>query len=225
METNEEVETKFELPESINEEELINRLKEIFLEESWKVSSDRSDRRNYLYYDTPDFEVYKRGETIRRVGGFDTKKERGGFRYDYKTGPMDCRLEKKYWNERVLGSDEIIKGLSLPFKQIVPVAPVETYHRLLDIKKDKPLTLIEVKFDDYNLFGGDSLKELELEVIFGDEKPLQDLSTKLEKRLGLNRTEKQKYTRIVDIKKLRREDGASWLESFSFGDIPFYFPF
>jgi hypothetical protein len=198
METNKEVEMKFHMPDGVCEDELISGIKAVLLEESWSILSDRADRRSFLYYDTPGFEVYNNSETIRRVSGFDAKVSIGGIRYDYKTGSIDCRLEAKHWSNQVLSPEQIIQELHLPFKMIIPVAPAETYHRLLDIEKGK--TLIEVKIDDYDLFGGIHLRELELEVMKGEEKLLREISGELKRRLGLDENHRQKYTRIVEMK-------------------------
>jgi hypothetical protein len=197
METNTEVEVKFSLSDETDEVSLVETLKEIFSRNSWNVTSDRTDRRNFLYYDTPDLEVYKKSETIRRVGGFDIRIHRGGFRYDYKSGPMECRLEAKCWDDRVLDPKDICKLLDLPYQNIQPTAPAETLHRFLYIEKDG--TKIEVKLDNYDLFNGLFLRELELEIMQGQEQDLRDLCGELQKRLALVQSNKQKYSQIIEL--------------------------
>jgi len=200
MEINKEIEIKFSWPEQIDESEIIEGFRKTIEKQSWKVLSEKTNRRNYIYYDTSQFEIYRANETLRRVGGFDKKRNRSGFSYDYKTGPLDCRLITKYWCNEILSSREIIENLSLPFQEVVPTIPAETYHRILSIEKNQ--NLLEVKFDNFYLFDGIGFGELEIEILSGKEKFLQELAIELQLKLGLLRVREQKYIRAVNLKKL-----------------------
>jgi inorganic triphosphatase YgiF len=193
---NTEVEAKFSLAADVNEELLVNQIKEIFAKQGWKIKSERNDQRSYLYYDTPDFKFYKNEETVRRVGGFDSKTNNSGFRYDHKSGKIDCRIEKKYWDKRVISPEEIIQKLNLKFKGIIPMIPAETYHKILDIEKED--TLIEVKIDKFDLLNGIFLREIELEVMQGNQDSLWNLSEVIQSELNLKECKKQKYSQIVE---------------------------
>ena len=75
-----EIESKFDIPNKVSDKTVMDELERLsklhgFILQEWKI-----EHRKFLYYDTPSFDLYKKGETIRRVSGFDPKDSRGLFR-------------------------------------------------------------------------------------------------------------------------------------------------
>jgi hypothetical protein len=193
-----EIETKFDVPLETSQEEVAEEIKGLLLAEGWEIISERSDKKNLLYYDTPEMSFHKEGETLRRVSPFDPKKFPGCARYDFKQGRGQLRLEGKAWSKIPLDEEEIIyvMGLGKKVEKIRPIAEVHISPWFLDLEKGKDSA--ELKVDTCSYRGKDLFRELELELKSGDAGELFRTSELLSKRLKLKYLTQQKYSRVVD---------------------------
>src|SRR3989344_1164976 len=109
-----EVESKFDVPSELDKAHLLLMAGEIATKSNWNLVGCRYEELVFQYFDTPNLGAYRNGDTIRRVSGFPTTSSRNGqYRYDFKNGPVDNRLEKNHWNSRPYSTQELSSILEL----------------------------------------------------------------------------------------------------------------
>jgi hypothetical protein len=155
-------------------------------------------QREFQYYDTHNLDIYRRGETLRRVGGFDFTKDKGAFRYDFKIGPVDDRYEANHWVNEILHPTMILQQFDLErfYAEIFSSAFAKTKHHKMKLERSG--TIIEATLDYFNVLDGIEFSELELELELGDASELIILVEPLKSNLGLEKVNKQKYSRVIE---------------------------
>ncbi|MAF99567.1 MAG: hypothetical protein CMH61_03045 [Nanoarchaeota archaeon] len=193
-----EIEIKLDIPQDVTTNTVLRKLERIVQDRGFTIVSPKVVERDFQYYDTPNLDIYRRGETLRRVGGFDPNKSRVAFRYDFKIGPIDDRYEANHWTSEQLDDTAILKQFDLErfYARIFPSASANTQHHKM--KLERRGTIIEATLDYFNIIGGAGFRELELELEHGDISGLTILSEPLQSELGLERTHKQKYSRVIE---------------------------
>lgn len=193
-----EIEIKLDVPLDIGTNDILERLEKIVQDNGFMVMSPKVVERNFQYYDTSNLDIYRRGETLRRVGGFDPNKNRGTFRYDFKIGPIDDRYEANHWTNERLDDATILKQFDLErfYTEIFPSASAKTKHHKM--KLERRGTIIEATLDYFSVLEGVGFRELELELEHGDVSGLTILSEPLQSEFGLERIHKQKYNRVIE---------------------------
>lgn len=197
-----EIEIKYDVPLSADEEKLIVRLGELLAIEGFNRVQGKKVNRVYTYFDTPQRYLSQKGETIRRVEGFKNGHEQGRYRYDYKKGTLADRYEENVFHDAWLSPQQILKVLRLDrvYPHIEEVATADTVHYKATFSNGQ-ITL-EAKVDYFCVRNGSQFKELEVELAAEDGTPyrslLEDLGRRvIEHRLGLRRIDIQKYTRVL----------------------------
>lgn len=192
-----EIESKFNIPNKVSDKTIMDELKRIaeiysFIMTEWKI-----EHRKFLYYDTPSFDLYKKGETIRRVSGFDPKDSRGLFRYDLKKGPIEDRYESNYWSNKELSAEQVINIFrAYEYSKIILVASANTEHYKAMLHKSG--TILEASLDLFDVEEGSSFRELEIEFKEGNCELLRNLSYDVKFEIGLKSSNKQKYARVIE---------------------------
>jgi|TARA_Y100000310_G_C20686775_1_gene819528 inorganic triphosphatase YgiF len=193
-----EIEIKLDVPQDVETDTILERLERIVQDRGFMIVSPKVVERDFQYYDTLNLDIYRRGETLRRVGGFDPTKSKGAFRYDFKIGPIDNRYEANHWTNQQLDDTAILKQFDLErfYAEIFPSASAKTQHHKM--KLERRGTIIEATLDYFNVHDGAGFRELELELEQGDVSGLTILSDPLQSEIGLERTHKQKYSRVIE---------------------------
>ena len=193
-----EIETKFDVPLELDVNGTLSKLKAIINEEGFSVTASIIEHRTFQYYDTSNLDVYKKGETIRRVSGFKKGEDKALHRYDFKVGALDDRYEANQWSNDLLTSPEILERLNLKkfYAVIIPSAFANTQHDKMKLKKDE--TLIELTIDYFKVDEGGEFRELELELEHGSASDLKVLSEKIKINLDLKEINQQKYSRVIE---------------------------
>lgn len=193
-----EIETKFDIPETADEARLIEKLEQIVQAAGFIIPVRKRVCREFQYYDTLALNVYHHGETVRRVGGFDPAKDKATFRYDFKVGPPERRYEANHWSPTVLTPGQIVEQFQLQefYQELFPSASAATTHQKLKIQRGE--TLIEATFDYFNVHEGAPFRELELELERGEVSDLIQLSAGVQQSLRLQSVRKQKYSRVIE---------------------------
>tara|TARA_Y100000310_G_C20313877_1_gene637493 strand:+ start:98 stop:703 length:606 start_codon:yes stop_codon:yes gene_type:complete len=195
-----EIETKFDIPTESDTDSIIKKLEEVVQQQGFTILTSTIVEREFQYYDTPNFEVYKKGETIRRVGGFNPEKSKGIFRYDFKIGPIENRYEANHWTNKILEPIEILEKFDPKkfYTEIYPSASASTQHHKIKLQREE--TLIEASIDYFSIKKEVGFKELELELEKGTILELNGLSQVVQKQLELETINKQKYSRVLEYK-------------------------
>ncbi|HII71968.1 TPA: hypothetical protein HA265_04405 [Candidatus Woesearchaeota archaeon] len=193
-----EIEIKLDIPQDLGTDTVLKRLERIVQDRGFIIVSPRVVDRDFQYYDTPGLDVYMRGETLRRVGGFDPAGNRGAFRYDFKIGPIDDRYEANHWTDERLDCAAILDRFDLErfYAEIFPSASAKTQHHKMRLEREG--TIIEATLDCFKVLDGVGFRELELELEHGDVSGLTVLSGPLQSGLGLERSHRQKYSRVIE---------------------------
>ncbi len=193
-----EREVKFDVPLDLDINDFLERLRAIVSNMGYSVLSSQQVERTFQYYDTHHLEVYRNGETIRRVGGFDHTTSKGFFRYDFKKGSIDERYETNYWANERLSASEILERLRLrSFYQVIfPSAAAETQHHKMKIRREG--TLIEVVLDYFMVLEGARFRELELELEDGQMSDLTVLAEHIRDGQKVTPMTTQKYSRVIE---------------------------
>lgn len=193
-----EIEHKFDLPANIDEVASLQQLKGVIEENGWIIEEEKLVERNFQYYDSLSLRAYKKGETIRRVGGFDSERDKGLYRYDFKVGPTYDRYEENYWSNEELTPEEILTRFKLHkyYQSIVPTAFADTEHHKMRLKKNG--VSVELTLDIFDVADGGYFRELELELEHGVMLELNHLADKVIEKLKLNPLYKQKYDRVIE---------------------------
>ena len=222
-----EIESKFDIPNKVSDKTVMDELERLsklhgFILQEWKL-----EHRKFLYYDTPNFDLYKKGETIRRVSGFEDI-SKGLFRYDLKKGPIEDRYESNYWSNNELSAEQILDILrAYEYSKIILVASANTKHYkamlhkngtileasldLFDIEEfEKPLENSQTPhkialniaqkggYSKPSIEEGSSFRELEIEFKEGNCELLRNLSYDVKFEIGLKSSNKQKYARVIE---------------------------
>ncbi|MBW3019817.1 hypothetical protein KY334_00845 [Candidatus Woesearchaeota archaeon] len=187
-----EIEIKYDLEGQSSE---LEQNIELLIEKNYKILSKRDIERKIEYYDTRDFKLYHKGDTLRRVSGF----ENGmcEYRYDFKKGSIEKRLEQSFWCNKILCGAYIISHFYLNdyVENIIEIATVDTKHHKFDFTDGK--SIVEGTFDHYFCTNGKEIKEVEFELKKGDESILEEIHNKIYESFKLEKSNKQKYSRIV----------------------------
>lgn len=192
-----EIETKFDVPLGLSEQIILNKLRSIAVKQRFNVGDLEIEVRQFQYYDTPNLDLYKKGETIRRVSGFDLAKNKGRFRYDFKIGNLNNRYEENYWTNLELSIQDILSRFNLKMHKFLVISAIaDTKHYKIILSKDK--TIIEATLDLFNVRNGAYFKELEIELKEGNYNFLTEISNKLKSALDLQAVSRQKYSRVID---------------------------
>lgn len=196
---NQEIETKFDIPPTIPDNIIISGLEECATRCGFHVGTWEIVTREFQYYDTPELHFYTRGETVRRVSGFDLTTAKARFRYDYKTGSLEDRYEQELLSDEELSLSDIAQKLSLPeqYRNISISASAPTTHTRAKITRNE--TVIKTTIDYFDVRKGTAFKELELELGQGNKEYLQNLSQMVIDGLYLQRIHKQKYSRVIEL--------------------------
>lgn len=193
-----EIEHKYDLPDNVDDVVILLLLKVIIEESDWTIDEEELVERNFQYYDSPSLGVYKKCETLRRIGGFDPDNYKGMFRYDFKVGPIHDRYEDQYWSNEELSPDEILTRFHLHkyYQSIIPIAYVVTKHYKMKLHRNG--SNVELTLDVFDVVNGGCFRELELELENGSALELDNLAGKVKENLKLNPLHKQKYDRVVE---------------------------
>ncbi len=196
---NKEIELKYDVPLQYDCAKLLQGLEEIITQNGFSVLLQKHVTRTFQYYDTLDLQIYQKGETIRRVGGFDLEKDKGLFRYDFKIGPINDRYEKNHWANEVLDAQSILKtfGLERFYGEILESAYADTEHQ--QIVFGKGMVKLEATVDYFKLQNGKEFKEFEVELKDGDVGILHHVGRRVEDIFHLECMSKQKYTRVIEL--------------------------
>lgn len=201
-----EIEIKYDVPLNMSEEKILEKFTWLLVEEKFTRTKCEKVNRTYTYFDTRDWLIYQRGETIRQVEGFNKNwNGKGKFRYDYKKGTLAERYEKNIWRNERLTTSQILEelGLAKIYRSIQEVAIVDTVHHKATFVKGK-ITL-EAKVDYFCVRGGGRFKEIEVELAKDSakqyQKALEDIGQRiLKQQLGLEQMHKQKYARVLEMR-------------------------
>jgi len=193
-----EIETKFDVPSEVSEKELLPKLEKIIEEQKYLCVSRTQETRHFQYYDTPDLDLYQRGETLRKVSGFNPKKHPALFRYDLKIGQLDNRYEDNKWLNKELSPEQLrdLFHLAAIYANLSPSAAASTSHFKINIQRDN--TKVEVSLDYFAVEEGTPFCELELELKAGNQTNLFDFSQRVQEELRLTPLDKQKYSRVIE---------------------------
>lgn len=192
-----EIETKFDVPLELPQEDILKVLLEVGAAAGCGFMMQSPVTRNFQYYDTGNLDVYRQGNTVRRVGGFGPQ-HKGLFRYDFKVGPIDDRYEAKHWSDDTLTPEQILNRFSLHrfYSALEVSAYADTQHEKMEL--DREGTVIEPTIDLFNVKDGGKFRELELELKKGNNTAmLHDISGKVQQALGLRSLTQQKYSRVI----------------------------
>ena len=192
-----EREIKFDVPLTLDESLVLSKLAGVLTKRGYDLTNQKTIRRNFLYYDTPDYNLYKEGRTIRRVGGFDPRKHQGSYRYDIKTGPINDRYEAQIWTDKEIPVKEAMTrfgATNLP--NLIQTVSATTKH-ITSIASNGENQL-KISLDQFTVENGGNFSELELELERGNELELDYLANRIEKKLGLQQSHKQKYARALE---------------------------
>ncbi|MBI2666283.1 CYTH domain-containing protein [Candidatus Woesearchaeota archaeon] len=212
-----EIESKFELP--IGKDILLctTEILEQIAQKGWNLTATNLEPLHFVYYDTPQLDLYQQGATLRRISGYPTtSKPKAAYRYDYKTGSLENRMESTLWSRWEWNPEKIIKKLApeLEYTKLEEVAKTDTFSFKLYYKKW--FTQVEVSVDavslvpehpekkKINYFGGDGpqkFRELEIELLRGSEKRYEKLVHQLQEKLQFTPINEQKYGRVIGMKK------------------------
>lgn len=205
MKTISEMELKFFLTTEQDLVHLGTIILDYIEENQWFVLSDENVVKEIIYYDTPDYRFAKEGSTLRRVKDpkrFNTSKR---YRYDFKRGEGDSRIERTSWQSRALDVRQL--------REIFYIQEsIKESGRAL--KKSRKITFSPVNIDDYGKEGSfqvetsideiiniDSitvLKELEFELKKGDPGILECLHADFTD-MGYKSHTTQKYTQLISF--------------------------
>ena len=185
-----EIEIKLDVPLDIKTNDILERLEQIVKQNGFTITEPKVVGRNFQYYDTSNLDIYRRGETLRRIGGFDPNIDKGLFRYDFKIGPIEDRYEANHWTSAELDENEILNQFDLMrfYAEIFPSAFATTQHHKMKLQRRG--TLIEATLDYFNVVDGAGFRELELELEHGDKSDLIVLREPIQNQLGLKRISK-----------------------------------
>jgi hypothetical protein len=192
-----EIETKFDLPLDLPEEDVLCSLLEAAAATGCGFNMESPITRNFQYYDTGRLDVYLQGHTVRRVGGF-SPQHKGAFRYDFKVGTIVDRYEAKHWSNNILTPEEIIEQFNLQrfYSRLEESAYADTKHEKMKIERDG--IVIEATIDLFDVKHGSKFRELELELQEGGSMELlKDISVRVQQALCLRPLSLQKYSRVI----------------------------
>ncbi|PIN74529.1 hypothetical protein COV18_06525 [Candidatus Woesearchaeota archaeon CG10_big_fil_rev_8_21_14_0_10_37_12] len=147
-----EIEIKFGIPTSAYEE-ILKKVAQIARDGGYDVVEPRFESREIQYYDCHivggygDYAINKAGATVRRVGRFDSNNHPAIFRYDFKKGVWDDRVEQSKWSNKELIPEEICELLELgdSYRNLFPSAFAYTKHEKQKMRKG--MTIIEASVD------------------------------------------------------------------------------
>jgi len=202
-----EIEKKFDVPLTLPDAKIILGIGACAQRCGFEVGVWETVTRRFVYYDTPELNFYERGETVRRISGFDPSKVKGRYRYDYKTGTLDERFERELWWNKKLKNSDIAQRLALPekYKNIDKNALANTTHTRAKLTMGE--VLIHATIDYFDVQEGFQFRELELELRKGSKEHLNALDEAVMNIMNLKHENRQKYTRIIDtIRKKEREE-------------------
>ena len=194
-----EVESKFEIPFKMGKAYLMLMVGNIAAREGWHLTNCKYEELFFQYFDTPQLDAYKNGDTIRRVSGFPAASNaKATYRYDFKIGPIDNRLEKNHWDDQQYTPQELVSVLELPppYASLMVSASANTNHQKMFFEKDG--SRVEVTQDIFNVHDGLFFRELEIELKKGNQVHWRELSDKVRTELGLKAVHSQKYSTIIE---------------------------
>ena len=194
-----EVESKFDVPPELDKASLMLMVGDMAVKSDWNLVGCRYEELVFQYFDTPQLDAYKNGDTVRRVSGFSANTSRHGqHRYDFKIGPVDNRLEKNHWNARLYSTKELgsIVQLPAPYTRLITSAAADTNHLKMFFEKEG--SRIEVTQDIFRVREGTDFRELEIELQKGDAAPWRDLSERVRSEINLQPIHVQKYARVIE---------------------------
>lgn len=200
MKMEKEIEFKFNVPKEFENEEFLFSLKHILNSEGYIVEKPEILTRRFSYYDTPDLDLHKIGGTLRLVEGFDSVRYKCKYRYDFKFGPLNNRVEGNLWNNQLLDVNKIFleerAGIGLRKKvRRVAIATMINYKGHLR----KGRFVAEYTLDHVTVIEAGSFREMEIELKEGRKEDLNKLSEVVQNRFNLERITKQKYSRIIEM--------------------------
>lgn len=195
-----EVETKFDVPLETDESGFILAVANVFATNGWRLSRTNTEvPLQFQYYDTLELLLYSKGETIRRVSGLpESSGPKGTYRYDFKLGPINDRLERNHWSDQEYTPQEILDKVAegCSYQLLIPSALANTKH--LKMYFERRGTTIESTHDLFKVQDGTPFKELELELKTGSVHDLKEISEQVSTVLGLRRITIQKYNRVIE---------------------------
>ncbi len=193
-----EIETKLDVPLAVELNKIKEDIRSSLGKQGWRVTHERGDEKDLLYYDTIGLDFYQNGKTLRRVTPFEMGKFPGTIRYDFKQGKGDEREEHKEWSTRSLRGYELHSLLGLPSEigKIHPQFLVHIAPWFLDIERGE--NSIELKLDSCRYHGKELFRELELELKCGNSQGLYSITETLSTQFGFPILHKQKYSRARD---------------------------
>ncbi len=199
LEVEREVESKFDVPLNTDKAHLMLEVGDMAAKQLWTLVGCRYEVLVFQFFDTTNFDAYRNGDTIRCVGGFrPASSPKAAYRYDFKVGPLDNRIEKKLWDDRVYTPSELVSAVQLPepYTTIAESALANTNHLKMFFEKEG--TRIEVTQDIFSVKEGNNFRELEIELQKGNPEPWRDLSEKVRTEIGLQPVHIQKYARVIE---------------------------
>ncbi|MAG61184.1 hypothetical protein CL619_05325 [archaeon] len=193
-----EIEVKFDVPIDRPLKDLWEECSGIVLSNRFNLVSSKDVTRRFDYFDTPDLEIYRKGETLRKISGFDPNEDRAVFRYDFKIGPIEDRYEVKHWTNRKFSIEKILDsfGLRKFYQHISTSASANTSHWKRQFALGS--NLVEASLDIFNVAQGARFCELELELEQGDPDQLRRIADLVCDQLSLQTVNIQKYARVVE---------------------------
>jgi len=226
-----EIESKFALSEGKYQGKDIlfctAEVMEAIQQKGWALTSTNLESLHFIYYDTPQLDFYRQGATLRRITGYPpTSEPKAAYRYDYKTGALEERLESTVWSRWEWSPEKIAKKLipegksgaeiqnQQEEKALQETARTDTFSLKLYCKRW--FTQVEISLDTVSLVPEDfdkkkttylgtpeakTFRELEIELLRGSEKRYEKLVHHLQEKLQLTAVTQQKYGRVMDMKR------------------------
>ena len=192
MKVEQEVEVKFDL-ENRDPKIVFQTVTNMLTGKGYAVGNFRNKFRNFKYFDNSKLELYHAGATLREVTLF----EEGKFRYDYKTGSVDNRVERSIVSAQELGIDDVVKQFELDSGPYF----VETVTKNKYLQADfKGCAKFELSCDYVKLDDSRVIKELELEYKSGCRTNFGRAVELVKYEFGFDEVKVHKYQRIIDLR-------------------------
>lgn len=198
MDSNQEIEIKYNLPQDSSIDEIANEVYEYIKKMNWKILAECELKRIFHYYDTESYAHLEQGNTLRMVELFDQEVDKGNIRIDYKTGDLEYRIENNFWkNEKI--SPKEIKNLFNLEEKISEVKICKTKHKKIEFMNQYCTFIVEAAIDHFfDIEGNLLLKELEFELKKGDPSIIPQVAKYWDK-FKYPREYQQKYTKIMNL--------------------------